>query len=68
MPVQWRPKRLGQEESGVPWLKRFRDAEKSCNPQKDKLKLRVDLGKEGERCQAEYKKGPITPSRDFNAQ
>ena len=68
VPVQWRPKRLGQEESGVPWLKCFSDAEESFNPKQDELKLRVDLRKEGEICQAEYKKGPITPSRDFNAQ
>ena len=65
MPVQWRPKRLGQEEPGAPWGKRFNDAEKSCK--QHKLKLRVDLRKEGEICQAGSIKGPMTASRDLKA-
>ena len=68
VPVQWRPKRLGQEEPGVPWLKRFGEAEKSCNTKQDELKLRVDLPKEGEICQAGCIKGPMMASRDFEGQ
>ena len=68
VPVQWRPKRLGQEEPGVPWLKRFGEAEKSCNTKQDELKLRVDLLTEGEICQAGCIKGPMTASRDFEGQ
>lgn len=68
VPVQWRPKRLGQEEPGVPWLTRFGEAEKSCNTKQDELKLRVDLPKEGEICQAWCIKDPMTASRDFEGQ
>ena len=34
----------------------------------DELKLRVDLRKEGEICQAGCTKGPMTASRDFKGQ
>ena len=34
----------------------------------NELKLRVDLRKEGEICQAECIKGPMTASRDLNGQ
>ena len=77
--MQWWPKRLGVPfrhlpfvgepgEPGVPWLKRFSDAEKKGNTKQDELKLRVDLRKEGEICLAGCIKDPMTASRDFKGQ